>query len=655
MTSPLIEDHALLSDQRTTALVTREGDINWLCMPRFDSDALFCSLLGDESHGHWSLRIADGEVLSRRYLPATMVLETVWRSPTGTARVTEFLPVDADRTRPATAADTGVDGKEVGGDGDDRSSTTAQGDAPAAAGEPTGSTAGSSPGSATSLAGDIDDHSDLVRSVTCTDGEVEIVQELVMRFEYGQAVPWVRRGEDSAGEEVLIAVAGGDGISLHGPALDPEDRAHRGRHRLTADESAAWVLTWFPSWQEVPAKPDVEAALAETAEGWSSWLGQVRVEDEYSEPVARSLLVLRALTHRRTGGIIAAATTSLPEDFGGVRNWDYRFCWLRDAALSLEALLAHGHVDAAATWRDWLLRAIAGDPERLQIMYSITGDRNLPEREVAHLAGYENSVPVRIGNGAADQYQADVVGEVMIALGAMRDAGLEESAWSWPLQKALVHYTEDRIDEPDQGIWEMRGDPAYFTHGRVMVWATFDRAVSAVEVHGQPATREQVTRWKHVRDQVREEIMTRGVGADGAFTQTYGSTEVDASLLQIPHTGFLPANDPHMLATVARIEQDLRTEDGLILRYRTQGQDGLPGDEHPFLVCCFWLVEKYAASGRRDEAEALMEQLLGCANDLHLLAEEFDGGAGRMAGNFPQAFSHLGLIRAVDALAVTRD
>ena len=632
MRSPLIEDHALLSDQRTTALVTRDGDIDWLCMPRFDSDALFCSLLGDDSHGHWSLRIADGEVLSRRYLPGTMVLETVWRSPTGAAIVTEFLPID-------------------GGGRADGSATTSSEGAGSAAGEPTGSTPGSSPGSATSLAGDVDDHSDLVRTVTCTEGEVEVVQELMIRFEYGQAVPWVRRGEDSSGARVLIAVAGGDGIALHGPALRAEGRAHRGSHHLAAEETASWVLTWFPSWQEVPAAPDVGAELARTSEGWSSWLGQVRVEEEYSGPVARSLLVLRALTHRRTGGIIAAATTSLPEDFGGVRNWDYRFCWLRDAALSLEALLSHDHVDAAATWRDWLLRAIAGDPERLQIMYSITGDRNLPERELTHLPGYAGSTPVRVGNGAAAQYQADVVGEVMIALAMMRDHGVEESRWSWPLQKALVRFTAERIDVPDQGIWEMRGEPAFFTQGRVMVWATFDRAIRAVEEHGLPASAEDLARWTRLRAQVREEVLTRGVGPDGAFTQTYGSTEVDASLLQIPHTGFLPADDPHMLATVARIEQDLRTEDGLILRYRTQGQDGLPGDEHPFLVCCFWLVEQYAASGRRDEAVALMDQLLGCANDLDLLAEEYDSSAGRMAGNFPQAFSHLGLIRAVDALA----
>lgn len=608
MTAAPIEDHALLSDQRTAALVTREGDIDWLCMPRFDSDALFTSLLGEERHGHWSLRIADGEVVSRRYLPGTMVLETQWRSPAGAATVIDLLPIGAERGIPSPDPVAHPDGADA-------------------------------------------DLSDLIRSVTCTEGEVEVVQELVLRFEYGAAVPWVRRTEDVVGEGVLLAIAGGDAVSLHGPALRAGDRTHHGRHRLRAGEGADWVLTWFPSWQEVPAAPDVEAALAATSVEWSSWLGSIRVEEEYAEPVARSLLVLRALTHRRSGGIIAAPTTSLPEDLGGVRNWDYRFCWLRDAALSLEALLAHGHVDAAVSWREWLLRAIAGDPERLQIMYTITGDRNLPERELEHLPGYEGSLPVRIGNGASTQYQADVVGEVMIALSAMREAGVAESRWSWPLQKALVRFTTAHVDDPDQGIWEMRGEPAFFTHGRVMVWATFDRAVRAVTEHGLPASEEELAEWTRLRDRVRAEVLEKGVGPDGAFTQTYGSTEVDASLLQIPHTGFLPADAPQMLATVDRIEQDLRTEDGLLLRYRTRGQDGLPGDEHPFLVCGFWLVQQYAATGRRDEAEQLMETLLACGNDLHLFAEEYDGTHRRMIGNFPQAFSHLGLIGAVDALA----
>ncbi|GAA4529452.1 glycoside hydrolase family 15 protein [Brachybacterium paraconglomeratum] len=652
MAAPLIEDHALLSDQRATALVTREGDIDWLCLPRFDSDAVFCSLLGTEEHGHWSLRIADGEVLSRRYLPGTMVLETQWRSPTGTATVTEFMPIaGGDASTPEAASPAA--GMPGSGEADQDSGQSGDQGDPERDDEL--DDAGEASGSAGSLSGDTENHADLVRMVRCTGGEVEVVQELKIRFEYGLATPWVRRGVDTAGEKVLIAIAGGDGIALHGPALTAgENRSHQGRHRLAAGEETAWVLTWFPSWLEVPPVRGTRRELERTIAEWTGWLGQVRVDEEHAQPVARSLLVLKALTHRRTGGIVAAATTSLPEDFGGVRNWDYRFCWLRDAALSLEALLTHGHVDAAAGWREWLLRAIAGDPERLQIMYSITGDRNLLEQELTHLPGYEDSVPVRIGNGAAGQFQADVVGEVMIALAMMRDAGVEETQWSWPLQKALVRFTIDRLEEPDQGIWEMRGEPAFFTHGRVMVWAVFDRAIDAVRSHGLPASAEELALWERLREQVREEVLTRGVGPDGAFTQTYGSTEVDASLLQIPHTGFLPADDPRMLATVARIEQDLHVENGLILRYRTQGQDGLPGDEHPFLVCCFWLVEQYAASGRTADAEALLETLLACGNDLHLLAEEYDTGARRMAGNFPQAFSHLGLIRAVDALGAAR-
>lgn len=600
MDTPRIEDHALLSDQRTSALVTREGVIDWLCVPRFDSPAVFCSLLGETENGHWSLAIEGGTVVSRRYLPGTMVLETVWRAGTGTATVTEFMPV--------TGPDDGA--RPEGGD-----------------------------------------QADLVRHVECTEGTVAVVQELKVRFEYGAVVPWMRQSPDPEGAPVLTAVAGSEALALHGPRLHPSDHAHVGRHHLTAGQEESWVLTWYPSWQAVPARLDPHTALGATVQAWTSWLGQVDVHDRYEEAVERSLLVLRALTHRLTGGIVAAATTSLPEDFGGERNWDYRYCWLRDAALSLEALLAHDHTEAAVQWRDWLLRAIAGDPEHLQIMYAVDGDRDLPERELEHLSGYEDSLPVRIGNGAVSQFQADVVGEVMIALAMMRERGVAEDSWSWPLQKALVRFTLARVDEPDQGIWEMRGDPAFFTHGRVMTWATFDRAVTAVERYGLPATDEELATWRDTRDRLREEILARGVDGDGAFTQTYGSTEVDASLLQIPHTGFLPADDPRMLATVERIEQDLLTAEGFLLRYRTRGQDGLEGDEHPFLVCCFWLVEQYVASGRRQDAEAMLERTLGCASDLQLMAEEYDPAAGRMAGNFPQAFSHLGLIRAVDALS----
>lgn len=629
-----IEDHALLSDQRGAALVTREGDVDWLCLPRFDDEALFASLLGRPEHGRWSLRIADGEVLSRRYLPGTMILETLWRGPAGTATVTELMPLRG---------------------------------------------ADSHSGAAPDVTTDPDDCAQLIRSVVCTSGEVEVRSELRIRFEYGHATPWMRRGHDTAGQEVLLAVAGGDGVCLHGPGLQADGRLHRGRHILREGDRADWVLTWFPSWEAPPAAPDVPAITARTSDRWSAWLGKVQVPEEYAGPVERALLVLRALTHRDSGGIIAAATTSLPEDVGGVRNWDYRYCWLRDAALSLEVLLAHGHVGAAVSWREWLLRAVAGDPENLQIMYTVSGDRELVERELPHLPGFEDSAPVRIGNGAAAQYQADVVGEVMIALAAMREAGVEESAWSWPLQRALVRFTVAHVDTPDQGIWEMRGEPAFFTHGRAMVWATFDRAITAVERDGCPADPAELETWRSLRERVRAEILERGVGPDGAFTQSYGSTEVDASALQIPRTGLVAADDPRMLATVDRLEAELMTaptavpddsaasagaasgpaggaaaEGGLLLRYRTRGQDGLPGDEHPFLVCSFWLVEQYAATGRTKDAERLLETLLACGNDLDLFAEEYDVTAGRMAGNFPQAFSHLGLVRAVDALAAAR-
>lgn len=601
-TSPQIEDHAFLSDQRTGALVTRDGTISWLCMPRFDSPAFFCSLLGESKNGHWSLAIVDGEVVSRRYRPGTLILETQWESPSGKATVTEFMPIG-----------------EVARYGHDTTVDTL-------------------------------DQADLVRFVECTEGSVDVFQSLRIRFDYGEAIPWVHRTEDAAGERALVAVAGGDAVVIHGPDLKGSDHHHSARTTLRAGESQAWSLTWFPSWDEVPPASEVHAELEATTTIWTDWLGRVRQSERYSEEVERSLLVLRGLTHRRTAGIVAAATTSLPEDFGGERNWDYRFCWLRDASLSLEALLAHGHVDAARDWREWLLRAIAGEPRHLQIMYTVGGDRELPEKELEHLSGYDGSRPVRVGNGAVTQYQADVTGEVMIALAALREQGVEESPWSWPLQKELVRYTISRIDEKDQGLWEMRGEPAYFTQGRVMIWAALDRAVQAVEKHGMSADAEEVEQWKLHRDAMREEILTRGVDENGAFTQTYGSTETDASLLQIPHTGFLPADDPHMLATVARIEQDLLTEDGLVKRYRTLGQDGLSGDEHPFLVCCFWLVEQYARSGRTQDAEEMMDRTMACANDLFLMAEEYDGSAGRMAGNFPQAFSHLGMIRAADAL-----
>ncbi|WP_136518642.1 glycoside hydrolase family 15 protein [Cellulomonas telluris] len=617
-----LEDYALLSDLRTGPLVSRDGSIDWLCLPRFDSAAVFCAILGDPDDGRWKLSAVDGEVVERRYLPQTFVLETTWRTPTGTVRVTDFLPPRGERD-------------------------------------------------------------DLVRRVECLDGTVEVEHDLRLRFDYARATPWVRVVEHD-GAPALLSLAGPDGVLVTGPLLtwagtddDEEDEGHdaaeqpgafradqdgeggaraprlTGTFRLEKGDVLDWDLAWFPSWDDLPDRIDADRALAETLEYWAEWSSRLTVHTDHDPIVLRSLLVLRALTHERTGGIVAAPTASLPEGLGGERNWDYRFVWLRDAALTIEVAIAHGLTRGARLWRDWLLRAVAGDADDIKIMYGIGGERELDEKELDHLAGYEDSRPVRIGNGAADQYQADVVGEVMIALAMLRDAGVEEDQYSWGLQKSLLRYCEVNFDREDHGIWEMRGDLHYFTHGRAMMWAAFDRGVRAVEEHGLDGP---VERWRELRDRLREEIDTRGFNrAIDSFTQAYDNTEVDASLLQLPHTGYLAYDDPRMLSTVARIEKDLRDDHGLLHRYRTDtGMDGLEGEEHPFLICCFWLVEQYAMSGRLEEAEALMDQLTGYANDLGLLSEEYDPEAGRLIGNFPQAFSHLGLIRAADAIAAAR-
>lgn len=597
-TSPLIDDLAYLSDQHAGALVTRDGTVVWLCLPRYDSPAVFTSLLGEPEHGQWSLRIADGEVVERAYVPGTLVLRTHWRGPEGEAEVLDLMPL----------------GEEA----------------------------------------DDDVRADLVRIVRCTAGTVRLEQELRLRNDYGEVVPWVHRGADAHGEPALIAVAGGDGVVFHGGGFAADGAAHRSVQELAAGQAEAASLAWFPSWETPPAAPDAEQARERTEADWLQWLGGPVARGPRAERVERSLLTLRGLTHRETGGIVAAATTSLPEEIGGVRNWDYRYVWLRDTALTLEALIAHEHVEEATLWRDWLLRAVAGDPEELKIMYTLAGERHMPEFELPHLPGYEGSRPVRVGNGAAGQWQADVVGEVMIALETLREAGVEETRGSWALQRRLVDQVLAHWDTPEHGLWEMRGEPAFFTHGRVMMWAALDRAVRAVERHGQDAPAEEVDHWRERREALRAEVLERGVDGTGAFTQTYGSTETDSSLLQIAHTGFVPFDDPHMLATVARIEEDLLSPTGLVHRYRMTGTDGLPGEEAPFVLCSYWLVEQYARSGRTEDAERLMARLDECSSDLHLLAEEYDDEAGRMLGNVPQAFSHLGLIRAADALEDVR-
>lgn len=603
MSTPL-EDYAFLSDLRTGPLVSRNGSIDWLCLPRFDSPAFFSAILGDEDDGRWLLHVVDGEVTERRYIPDTFVLETTWTGPTGVARVTDFLPA---------------------GDG----------------------------------------HANLIRRVECLEGTVTVEHDLRIRFDYARATPWVRE-VSNAGSPALLALAGPEALLLSGPLLERHaesgdgepsgGRAPRleGRFDMSAGDRLNWELTWFPSYKDEPEPADPEDAQQQAVQFWTDWASQFTSIDPYHEEmVRRSLLVLRGLTHPDTGGIVAAPTASLPENFGGSRNWDYRYVWLRDAALTIEVSIAHGLLEKATLWRDWLLRSVAGDVNEVRIMYGLSGDRDLRESELEHLSGYEDSRPVRVGNGAADQYQADVVGEVMLALGALRDAGQPEDDYAWALQMGLLQYSEDNFDRKDHGIWEMRGDTHYFTHGRVMMWAAFDQGIRAVEEHGLEGP---VERWRELRDRLRAEIDEHGYNEEiGSFTQTYGSQEVDASLLQLPHTGFIDYDDPRMLGTVARIEQDLMDDAGLLHRYRTDaGVDGLEGEEYPFVICNFWLVEQYARGGRLDDAERLMDQLVGYANDLGLLAEEYDPKTRRLAGNFPQAFSHLGLVRAADALVAAR-
>lgn len=587
-----IEDYALLSDCRTAALVSREGSVDWLCLPRLDSASVFGALLGEQGHGCWSLRPADQDATATRHYDGdTFTLITRWETAEGVAEVRDWMPVMDDAL----------------------------------------------------------DRADLVRQVTGVTGTVSFTQEVRMRFDYARAMPWAQQTGTASAPEVTM-VAGPDAVVLRGAALRAHGHAHTGTVQVSRGESVALTLTWHPSYRTAPAPLELEAAARETASWWRDWAARIDHHGPHQHAVRRSLLILRALTNRETGGIAAAATTSLPEDFGGERNWDYRYVWLRDAALTLEALLDHGFTEAAAHWRDWLVRAVAGDPADVQIMYGLAGERDLVERTLTSLPGFEGSAPVRIGNGASAQYQADVVGEVMVTLGAARRAGLAESHRSWAVERALLGYAETQIDRADNGLWEIRGEPQMFTHSRVMMWAAFDRGVRAVEEFGMTGP---VDRWRALRDRLRDEIDEHGVH-DGCFVQHAATSEVDASLLLLPQVGFCAPDDPRMLATVARIEQTLM-HDGLLLRYRTgSGVDGLSGAEHPFLACSFWLVEQYAATDRLDEAKELMDRLTGLRNDVGMLSEEYDPVAGRQVGNTPQAFSHLALVRAADALVAAR-
>ncbi|MEO7015878.1 MAG: glycoside hydrolase family 15 protein [Leifsonia sp.] len=583
-----IEDYALISDCFTGALVGKDGSIDWLCLPRYDSQSMFGALLGTEDHGRWLLAPSDaGATATRSYEGDTMILVTRWTTADGEVEVTDAMPM-----------------------GDKRA--------------------------------------DIVRRVRGVRGTVRMQQDLRFRFGYADAIPWVRK-DHSERPPSLIAVAGPDAVVLRGAALHPTDHSHAGVFDIQAGQTVDLSLTWFPSHRSAPKPLDVEASLQKTRAWWLEWAKGAVHEGPYRAAVVRSLLLLRALTHIETGGIVAAATTSLPEAFGGERNWDYRYVWLRDASLTIAVLLAHGYNDYVDHWRSWLLRAVAGDPADVQIMYGLAGERDLSERVITSLPGYQGASPVRVGNGASTQFQADVIGEVMLALDRGRSNGVKETRFSWALQRSLMGYLEEHWRDPDHGIWEIRDEPKAFTHSRVLVWAAFDRAIRAVEEHGLEGP---VDRWRVLRDEVAADVEANGFDPErNSYVQTFHSHEVDASLLQLAQVGYCDWNDPRMLGTVRAIEEDL-LRNGLVLRYRTEsGVDGLPPGEHPFLACSFWLVEQYARSGRNKDARKLMDRLIGMANDVGMLSEEYDVDAHSQAGNTPQALTHLTLVRAADAIA----
>ncbi|HEY7147675.1 MAG TPA: glycoside hydrolase family 15 protein [Streptosporangiaceae bacterium] len=586
-----IEDYAIVSGLRSAALISRDGSVDWLCAPRFDSPACFTALLGDEDNGHWLLAPTSAQipgerrgVVSRRYQDDTLVLETEWRTFGGVVRVIDFMPC--------------------------------AGEAPV-----------------------------LVRIVEGVSGAVEMETVLRLRFGYGQVVPWVRRINGS-----VAAVAGPDSVWLRTPVrLTGREMAHQASFVVRAGERVPFVLSWISSHLGAPPVIDPEEALTRTRKFWTDWVSKCTYRGEYRDAVVRSLITLKALTYQPTGGIVAAATTSLPEDIGGVRNWDYRYCWLRDATITLEALLRTGFVDEAAAWKTWLVRAIAGDPGDVQIMYGVGGERRLPEWEADWLAGYEGSAPVRIGNAAVSQRQLDVYGEVIDALSLGRQAGLSFDRHTWSLLRALLGFLEKNWDQPDEGLWEVRGPRRHFVHSKVMAWVAFDRAIRMAEL-GLPGRVEQ---WREVRQRIHDEVIEHGYDASrGTFTQYYGSTELDAAVLMIPEVGFLPPDDPRVISTVAAIRRELM-RDGLVMRYSLPGDaggpaavDGLPGREGAFLACSFWLANALQMTGQTEEARELFDRLLTLRNDVGLLSEEYDPRYGRLVGNMPQAFSHMPLIQA---------
>jgi GH15 family glucan-1,4-alpha-glucosidase len=575
-----IEDYAIIGDCHTAALVGRDGSIDWLCWPRFDSAACFAALLGTSDNGRWLIApTAPSARTNRRYRDGTLVLETDFETIDGQATLIDFMPQRRDTPM-------------------------------------------------------------LVRLVTGRRGRVDFQTELVIRFDYGASVPWVSRLADGS----LSAVAGPEMLVLQTPvSLRGEDLRTVGTFSVVAGETTPFVLSYGPSHLPRPAAPEATAAaLARTEAFWRGWSGRCPAVGSWTEPVRRSLLTLKALSYEPTGGIVAAATASLPEQIGGPRNWDYRYCWIRDATLTLLAFINLGYQDEARAWRDWLMRAIAGSPSQGQIMYGIGGERRLPEWEVPWLSGYENSRPVRIGNAAAAQLQLDIYGEIADAIYHARRGGLPTLERHNAIRKALLEFLETVWREPDEGIWEVRGGRRHFTHSKVMAWVAFDRASTIFRELGEFDT---AVRWRRLADQIHAEVCRRAFDpAMGSFVQSYGSHQLDASLLQIPLVGFLPATDPRVRGTVSAIERRL-LKDGFVMRYGTEiGIDGLPSGEGAFLACSFWLADNYVLQDRHDEARALFKRLLTLCNDVGLLAEEYDPHTGRMLGNFPQAFSHVGLI-----------
>ncbi len=582
-----IEDYALIGDMQSAALVGIDGSVDWLCLPRFDSPSCFTRLLGDDTNGFWRLAAAGRERAVRRAYLEDTLILE-------TVRETETGAARVIDFMPPRHA-----------------------------------------------------NPDMVRIVEGLSGTVDMTTEIRIRFDYGRIVPWVRRIDGH-----LHAVGGPDSVWIHSPVpLKGGGFRHTGEFTVSAGERLPFVFTWHPSHQPQPEMIDPIEQLTETRLLWEEWVTRCGHQGRWREAVVRSLITLKALTYSPTGGIVAAPTTSLPEHLGGVRNWDYRYCWLRDAAMTLDALTGSGYLEEADAWRAWLLRAIAGRPEDVQVLYGVAGERRLPELTLDWLPGYEGSRPVRIGNGAVGQLQLDIYGEVINALYEARKGGLAADDHTWDLVGKLMRYLEHNWDQPDEGLWEVRGPRRHFVHSKVLVWVAFDRVVRAVEELGREGP---VERWRALRDHIHAEICDKGYDpARNTFTQSYGSHELDAALLLIPILGFLPPDDPRVTGTIEAIERELLV-DGFVLRYpvaEDNAVDGLPGSEGAFLACSFWLAEAKAMIGRKGEAVDLFERLLALRNDVGLLAEEYDPGAGRQLGNFPQAFSHIHLVRTALALS----